>query len=68
MAPAADFSTSPFLGANANPTSFTSTFWIETVYDDKDNEHSQLQYSQTAILDFDGLKRPHITVGTLIQQ
>jgi hypothetical protein len=58
----------PFLRANANPTSFASTFWIETVCDDEHNEHVQLQYSQTAILDFGGRKWPHITVGTLIKQ
>jgi hypothetical protein len=58
----------PFLGANANPTSFASTFWIETVEDKDKDVHVQLQYSQTAILDFDGLKWPHITVGTLIRQ
>jgi hypothetical protein len=65
----------PFLAANANATSFASTFWIETVSDDNlpvsdpnHREHSQLQYSQTAILDFGGLKWPHITVGTLIKQ
>lgn len=65
----------PFLAANANATSFASTFWIERVSDDKlpdsdpkHHEHAQLQYSQTAILDFGGLKWPHITVGTLIKQ
>ena len=62
----------PFLLANANATSFASTFWIERVKDEtekgEDAEYAQLQYSQTAILDFGGLKWPHITVGTLIKQ
>jgi hypothetical protein len=30
-------------------------------------EYQQLQYSQTALLNFRGLSFPHVTVGTLIK-
>jgi hypothetical protein len=59
----------PFLEANAEATSFAATFWIMTVKNEKENtEFVQLQYSQTAILDFGDLKWPHITVATLLRQ
>lgn len=50
-------------GPNANSTTVFSTFWIETVKGTPN--FLQLQYSQTVMLDFNGLSWPHITVGTL---
>ena len=51
---------------NANVTEATSTFWLHTVKDSAGGPDTQiLQYSQTVLLDFDGLIWPHVTVGTL---
>lgn len=65
----------PFIDTNANATTFTAIFWIETVQGPNNTTFLQLQYSQTVILDFpvfgpDGktpvnLKWPHISVATL---
>ena len=67
----------PFINANANATTLTATFWIETVLSEDGNSYfQQLQYSQTVILDFPvfgpppanevvNLKWPHISVATL---
>jgi hypothetical protein len=67
----------PFVTANANATSFKSTFWLETVVDEKTGEKvQQLQYSQQIHLEF--IKQfgnpdalivwPHITVNTMRKQ
>jgi len=48
-------------GPNADAVSVTATFWIETV----ENQPMQLQYSQTVLLNFNGLSWPHVTVATL---
>jgi hypothetical protein len=58
----------PFLVANANVNSFSAIFWIETVQNPDGTQFLQLQYTQTVILDFLGLKWPHISVATLIKQ
>jgi hypothetical protein len=66
----------PFLLENANANAFAATFWIETLIAstkdardrDTEEEFMQLQYSQTAILEFGGREWPHITVGTLFRQ
>jgi hypothetical protein len=50
-------------GANADAVSVTATFWIETLQGQ--TAPTQLQYSQTVLLNFNGLSWPHITVGTL---
>jgi hypothetical protein len=50
-------------GPNANAASVSATFWLETV--EGQPAASQLQYSQTVLLNFNGLSWPHITVGTL---
>ena len=50
-------------GPNANPALVTSTFWLETV--DGPTQVQQLQYSQTVLLNFNGLSWPHVTVATL---
>jgi LysM repeat protein len=44
----------------------TATFWIETLEGLADGpELHQLQYTQTVLLNFNGLSWPHITVATL---
>jgi hypothetical protein len=50
-------------GPNAVGAQMTATFWIESVQGYPD--FLQLQYSQTVLLNFNGLSWPHITVGTL---
>jgi hypothetical protein len=58
----------PFLTANANVTRFSAIFWIETVQRADGTSFMQLQYTQTAILNFLGIDWPHISVATLIKQ
>ena len=50
-------------GPNAVSASMTSTFWIEVVKGTPN--FLQLQYSQTVMLNFNGLSWPHVSVGTL---
>ena len=50
-------------GPNAVASTVTSTFWLEKL--DNEDTASQLQYTQTVLLDFAGLSWPHITVATL---
>jgi hypothetical protein len=50
-------------GPNADAVQVTSTFWLETVKGSPD--FLQLQYSQTVLLNFNGLSWPHVTVATL---
>ena len=58
----------PFVTANADANAFSATFWVETVENDDGSQFLQLQYTQTTILDFAGIKWPHVSVATLIQQ
>ena len=58
----------PFDVHNANATRLDATFWIETVEQPDGSEFFQLQYTQTVILDFDGIDWPHISVATLTKQ
>lgn len=53
-------------GPNAEAKLVTATFWIESIAGDPD--FFQLQYTQTVLLNFNGLSWPHITVGTLRKQ
>jgi hypothetical protein len=46
----------PFVNANANANAFSAIFWIETVENSDGSQFLQLQYTQTVILDFIGLK------------
>ena len=58
---------SPNEGPNAEAALVRATFWIETVpgpVADGPDFH-QLQYTQTVLLNFNGLSWPHITVATL---
>ena len=57
----------PFIVKNANAPSLESVFAIETVQSDSGTDFLQLQYSQTALLNFGGMSFPHVTVGTLIK-
>jgi hypothetical protein len=57
----------PFVVQNANTISLESVFAIEVVEGPLDSEFLQLQYSQTALLNFGGTSFPHVTVGTLIK-
>jgi hypothetical protein len=58
----------PFVVTNANANSFSAIFWIETIENSDGSQFLQLQYTQTVILDFIGLKWPHIAVATLVKQ
>jgi hypothetical protein len=53
---------------NADATVVEATFWIEEIaaYGDR-SAFRQLQYTQTVMLDFNGLHWPHVTVATLRQ-
>jgi hypothetical protein len=57
----------PFIKRNADTLSLESVFAIETVRQSDGTEFLQLQYSQTALLNFRGMSFPHVTVGTLIK-
>jgi len=50
-------------GPNAVAASVTATFWLETLQGQ--TAPTQLQYSQTVLLNFNGLSWPHVTVATL---
>jgi hypothetical protein len=69
----------PFVNVNANATTISAIFWIETVQNADGSTFLQLQYTQTVILDFPvfgappespvtPLKWPHISVATLLLQ
>ena len=57
----------PFITRNADNPSLESLFVIETVRSQTGEDFLQLQYSQTALLNFNGMSFPHVTVGTLIK-
>jgi hypothetical protein len=57
----------PFITQNANTLDFESVFAIERVKNYDGSEYLQLQYSQTALLNFGGRSFPHVTVGTLVK-
>jgi hypothetical protein len=50
-------------GPNAVASRVTSTFWLEKL--NNEAKASQLQYTQTVLLDFAGVSWPHVTVATL---
>ena len=58
----------PFVVANATANSFAAIFWIETVQNSDGSCFLQLQYTQTVLLEFNGVKFPHISVATLIKR
>lgn len=53
-------------GPNADAVLVTSKFWIETIT--APEPCMQLQYTQTVMLNFNGLSWPHVTVATLTKQ
>lgn len=57
----------PFLNAqsSAQVADTTSTFWLETWTDSQGGTCLTLQYTQTVLLNFNGLSWPHVTVGSL---
>jgi hypothetical protein len=55
-------------GPNAQSVRVDSIFWIETVKHPNGTVKLQLQYSQTVLLNFNGLSWPHVTVATLVKQ
>ena len=55
-----------FLAPNADAVDLTATFWIETVKEADGSEFLQLQYTQSLLLNFNGLSWPHISVANLI--
>jgi hypothetical protein len=52
-------------GPNANAAQMTAIFWIETVEVPGSAPFHQLQYTQTVLLNFNGLSWPHVSVATL---
>jgi hypothetical protein len=50
-------------GPNADAAHVVATFWLQTLAGD--TEPTRLQYSQTVLLNFNGISWPHITVATL---
>ena len=63
----ADVASIPFITRNADAISLESVFAIERVQGHGGAEFLQLQYAQTALLQFGGMNWPHVTVGTLIK-
>ncbi len=58
-----------FLTENASANAVAATFWIEKVKKPHTNGHFlQLQYTQVVMLDFNGLRWPHVSVATLRKQ
>ncbi len=57
----------PFITTNADTQVLRSVFAIERVQGPDGTEVLQLQYDQTALLNFRGKSWPHVTVGTLIR-
>jgi hypothetical protein len=58
----------PFLGPNADVAQVSATFWIEKVAlpgPHGNRQFLQLQYTQTVLLNFQGLSWPHVSVATL---
>jgi hypothetical protein len=56
-------------GPNASPVAMNAIFWIESVAaEGTDPAFLQLQYTQTVLLNFNGLSWPHVSVATLRKQ
>ncbi|MEI9991285.1 MAG: heme-binding protein [Rhizomicrobium sp.] len=55
-------------GPNALSAELDATFWIETFKLPNGTVKHQLQYSQTVLLNFNGLSWPHVSVATLVKQ
>jgi hypothetical protein len=57
----------PFITHNANAVHFDSVFAIQRIVGPLDTELLQLQYTQTALLNFRGMTFPHVTVATMVK-
>ena len=57
----------PFLLPNADVADVSATFWLQRVKNPAGKSFLQLQYSQSVLLNFNGLSWPHVTVGTLVK-
>jgi hypothetical protein len=57
----------PFIKENADAAKVSAIFWIETIEDQTGGTFLQLQYTQTVLLNFNGLSWPHVTVATLVR-
>jgi hypothetical protein len=55
-------------GPNAQSAKVDAIFWIETVKLPNGTIRLQLQYTQTVLLNFNGLSWPHVSVATLVKQ
>lgn len=55
-------------GPNAVSAQVEATFWIETIKQPNGSFKHQLQYTQTVLLNFNGLSWPHVSVATLQKQ
>ena len=55
-------------GPNANAAQVESTFWLEIIREPNGAIKHQLQYTQTVLLNFNGLSWPHVSVATLRKQ
>jgi hypothetical protein len=56
-------------GGNARASQVEATSSTEVIAGTGgEPDKHQLQYAQTVMLDFDGLRWPHVTVGTLVRQ
>ena len=54
-------------GPNADTAKVDCIFWIETVKEPNGAIKHQLQYTQTVLLNFNGLSWPHVSVATLVK-
>lgn len=55
-------------GPNAQAANVEAIFWIETVKEANGATKHLLQYTQTVLLNFNGLSWPHVSVATLEKQ
>jgi hypothetical protein len=55
-------------GPNALTVQMEATFWIEEVKNPHGKIHLMLQYTQTVLLNFNGLSWPHVSVATLVKE
>ena len=55
-------------GPNAQAVQVDAIFWIETIKKADGSTEHQLQYTQTVLLNFNGLSWPHVSVATLVKQ
>lgn len=55
-------------GPNAQAANVEAIFWIETVKEASGATKHLLQYTQTVLLNFNGLSWPHVSVATLEKQ